>query len=83
MREATCRRCGVAVWWGETAKGAHVPVELERPRFGGKVVALDPDSDTPLIRFLKKGEEPPAGSVRWASHLGKCKPAPNGGPPAG
>lgn len=74
MRLTACRRCGTEVWWGETAKGKHVPVEATRLRFGGKIVALDLEAETPLIRFLKKGEQPPDSAPRWASHLGKCSP---------
>lgn len=70
----TCWRCHAKIWFGESEKGKKVPMNTwASPK--GKVVAIDPEADVPMVRWLKKDEEVPDGTRRYHPHLGPmCRP---------
>lgn len=71
--ERQCPKCHQKVWLGETERGKKVYVNAwSSPR--GNVVALDPEADVPMLRFLKKGEEPAEGTRRYLLHRATCRP---------
>jgi hypothetical protein len=49
-----------------------MPVNSQPDRFGGTVVVLDPENDTPMVRVLHKDEPPPPGD-RYKAHFTTCK----------
>jgi hypothetical protein len=76
MRFTKCYRCQQDIWFGETEKGKKIPVNAWKARGNsGKIIAIDPDADVPMVQFLKKTDAPPPeGTPRYHSHLGTCKP---------
>lgn len=70
MKLTQCRSCGAEVWWGETADGKKMPIDSSG--FGGNIVVLDIEADTPLIRVMKKSEPLPPGARRYKSHFASC-----------
>lgn len=75
MRITKCKTCQGDIVWCKTPKDKSMPINASAAAFGGNIVMLDPDNDTPLIRVLKKGEAPPPGSPRYKSHFTTCKDA--------
>jgi len=57
--------------WCVTPAGKRVPVNIWTAK-AGKIVMLDPESDAPLIRFLKKDEPVTEGTRRYISHFTTC-----------
>jgi hypothetical protein len=53
-----------------------MPVNADPAPFGGNIVVLDPESDSPLIRILTKTDPPvPHGTPRYKSHFTTCTKA--------
>jgi hypothetical protein len=74
MKIAKCYRCQQNIWFGETELGKTIPVNTWT-NANGKIVAIDPEADEPMVHFLKKGEpDPDPSTKRYVSHLGTCKP---------
>lgn len=77
MRTSRCYRCHQTIWFGETEKGKKVPMcNFTSPK--GKVVAIDPEADVPMLRWLKKDEEPGEGERRYHTHMGPMCRVPKG-----
>jgi hypothetical protein len=74
VRTTACYRCGANVWMGETERGKIVAVNAWHAP-SGPVVAIDPEADRPMVRWVKKGEELPPGTRRYLLHMITCKPA--------
>jgi hypothetical protein len=72
VKTTKCNRCGVAIVWCVTEKGKRMPVN-PWPDKGdkAKVVMIDPDSDVPMVRILKK-DEVHEGPRRFA-HFATCR----------
>jgi hypothetical protein len=77
MKTTKCYRCRATIWYGETEKGKKVPMcGFASPK--GKVVAIDPEADVPMVRWLKKDEEVPEETRRYHVHLGPMCRVPKG-----
>lgn len=57
------------VLWVKTAAGKAMPLD-GRPADDGNIVLEDG-----VAHYLKKGEAPPAGTLRWRSHFATCPQA--------
>lgn len=76
-----CRACGAQIkmipteaGW-QSAKPRIMPIDAE-PVADGNVVIIPADGAIPpRAKVLKKGEEPPAGALRYVSHFGTCPEA--------
>jgi hypothetical protein len=67
----TCRDCTASIVWCVTPNDKKMPVNADTSGFGGNIVMLDPDNDTPMIRVLAKGEDA-GGLTRYKSHFTTC-----------
>lgn len=72
MKPAKCHSCGAGCWRGETERGKVVLVNSWTSD-SGKVVAIDPDADVPMVRWVKKDEQLPAGTRRYLLHMVTCR----------
>jgi 5'-3' exonuclease len=71
-----CRspRCRQKIRWALTDKGEDMPVDWA-PDPQGRLVRFMRAPGDWRIRVLKKGEDPPAGELRWTSHYATCPEA--------
>lgn len=71
-----CRSCEERVEWALMAgSGKHVPLDLP-PATNGNIVQVGTQADgVPLVRVLKRNEEPPAGALRYRIHFVSCSAA--------
>jgi len=81
-----CRSCGAPIWFGLTAKGKRMPIDLAPVEDGNVVVdrleqAMDqlaganesgPGQALPQIRVLARGEVVDADVPRYTSHFVSC-----------
>lgn len=74
MKTGKCYKCHQGIWFGETEAGKIVPLNTwTSPR--GKIVAIDPEADRPMVRWLKKADpQPPEGTKRYLLHSITCRP---------
>jgi hypothetical protein len=72
VRVVPCYKCRQRIWFGETERGKIVPINTWTTK-RGNIVAIDPDADRPMVRWLKKGEEPESGMKRYLSHITTCR----------
>ncbi len=85
-----CRSCGAPIWFGLTAKGKRMPMDLAPVEDGNVVVdylmaTLDqlasayegdqPPPDGCRVRVLAKGETPGPDVPRYVSHFATCPSA--------
>lgn len=75
MKTTACYKCHQSIWFGESEKGKKVPMcawTAEK----GKVIAIDPEADVPMLHWIKKTDDPlPEGTPRYHAHLGPmCRP---------
>lgn len=73
MDVSKCRRCHQTIWFGETEKGKKMPINTwTSPK--GKIVAIDPEADVPMVQHLKKDDpEPEEGTPRYVAHMATCR----------
>lgn len=73
MKIVKCWKCHQDIWHAETEMGKTMPVNAwTSPK--GKIIPVDPESDKPVIQFLKKGDPEPGPEVRrYVSHMATCK----------
>lgn len=68
-----CRACPAPVWWVKTeASGKPMPLDPHPVADGNVIVVSAPGVRTPIVRVLKKGEDPPAEILRYVSHFATC-----------
>jgi hypothetical protein len=78
MKITTCRRCADSIWWAETTEGKNMPVNAWSTP-SGNVVPVDPEADRPVVRVLRKGEEPADPTAkRYLAHFVTCRSTPKG-----
>lgn len=67
-----CNSCHRPVFWGKTeASGKRMPVDTH-PVDDGNVLIVAYDDKSPVLRVLKKGEDPPDEVSRYVSHFVTC-----------
>lgn len=72
--QTKCRTCHADIVWCLTPVGRKMPINTWTSP-GGGIMLEDPESDEPVIRFVRKGEEVPEGTKRYVSHFSTCKDA--------
>lgn len=63
-----CRECGASVFFAQNAASGKSAIVDSIPRLDGNIIVNDDDT----ITYLKKGEQPPAGTHRYVSHFATC-----------
>lgn len=73
---ATCTSCGRSIFWGKTeASNRRMPVDMHPVDDGNVLIVSREEERTPLLRVLKRGEEPPPEVSRYVSHFVTCPEA--------
>lgn len=68
-----CKSCGASIVWALTALGKSIPLD-PAPVAAGNLVIAGGVLGTPQasVRYLTKGETPPADQARFVSHFSTC-----------
>lgn len=64
---STCKRCPAQILWVASRGGKAMPLDAEPVPDGN--IWLDHEG---FARYLKKGEVPPEGALRYVSHFSSC-----------
>lgn len=69
----TCRGCQGPMLWALTDKGKGIPLDPDSVPDGNLVAAGEPAADGRMVvRYIRKGEELPEGTLRFKSHFATC-----------
>lgn len=67
-----CRSCQAEVVWVVTEDLRKMPMD-PAPVENGNLVKVRVEDGVGVVRYLKKGEEPPPGHGRYVSHFATCE----------